>query len=66
MDFKQLKSKIREPKVSRLLPNVCDFYKENQILGYGIKNLQNAYSPVYGLLFFVIYISGNGDCLQHV
>ncbi len=25
MDYKSLKKKIREPKVSRLLPNVCDF-----------------------------------------
>jgi hypothetical protein len=27
-DFKNLKKKIREPKVSTLLPNVCDFQKE--------------------------------------
>jgi hypothetical protein len=25
MDFKNLKTKIREPKASRLLPNLCDF-----------------------------------------
>jgi hypothetical protein len=30
MDFKNPKKKIPEPKVSRLLPNVCDFHKENQ------------------------------------
>jgi hypothetical protein len=24
MDFENLKKKLREPKVSRLLPNVCD------------------------------------------
>jgi hypothetical protein len=33
MDFKILKKKIREPKVLRLLPNVCDFRKENHTLG---------------------------------
>jgi hypothetical protein len=33
MDFKNLKKKIREPEVSRLLPNVCDFQKENHTLG---------------------------------
>ncbi len=32
--FLKFKKKIREPKVSRLLPNVCDFQKE-----YGLKNL---------------------------
>jgi hypothetical protein len=39
MDFKNLKKKIREPTVSRLLPNVCDFQKENNTPGYGFKNL---------------------------
>jgi hypothetical protein len=29
MDFKNLKKKIREPKVSRLLRNLCDFRKKN-------------------------------------
>jgi hypothetical protein len=33
-DFKNLKKKIHEPKISRLLPNVCDFQKENHTLGY--------------------------------
>jgi hypothetical protein len=37
--FKNLKKKISEPKVSRLLPNVCNFQKENNIIGYGFKNL---------------------------
>jgi hypothetical protein len=37
MDFKNLKKKIRDPKVSRLLPNVCDFPEENHTLGYGFK-----------------------------
>jgi hypothetical protein len=37
MDFENLKKKIREPKVSRLLPNVCDFQKENHTLGYDLK-----------------------------
>jgi hypothetical protein len=32
-----MQEKIREPKVSRLFPNVCDFQKENQTLGYGFK-----------------------------
>jgi hypothetical protein len=27
MDLKNLKEKIRDPKVLRLLPNVCDFQK---------------------------------------
>jgi hypothetical protein len=39
MDFKNLKKKILEPKGSRLLPNVCDFQKENYTLGYVFKNL---------------------------
>jgi hypothetical protein len=39
MDFKNIKKKIREPKVSRLLPNISDFQKENHNLGYGFKNL---------------------------
>jgi hypothetical protein len=29
MDFKNLKKKIREPKVSRLLPNLCVISKKN-------------------------------------
>jgi hypothetical protein len=36
------RKKIHEPIVSRLLPNVCDFQKENQenhTLVYGFKNL---------------------------
>ncbi len=37
--FQKSQEKIRKPKVSRLLPNVCDFQKENHILGYGFKNL---------------------------
>jgi hypothetical protein len=37
MEFKILKKKIHEPKVSRLLPNVCDLQKENHTLGYGSK-----------------------------
>jgi hypothetical protein len=30
MDFKNLMKKIHKPKVMRLLPNVCDFQKENR------------------------------------
>jgi hypothetical protein len=37
--FKNLKKKIRVPKVSRPLPDVCDFQKANHNLGYGFKNL---------------------------
>jgi hypothetical protein len=36
--FKNLKKTIREPKVSILLPNVCNFQKENHALWYGFKN----------------------------
>jgi hypothetical protein len=32
MDIKNLKKKICKPKISRLLPNVCDFQKENHTL----------------------------------
>jgi hypothetical protein len=39
MDLKNLNKKIRKPKVSRLLPNVCDLQKENYTQGYGFKNL---------------------------
>jgi hypothetical protein len=38
MDFKNLKKKIPEPKVSRLLPNICDFHKENDTQDYRFKN----------------------------
>ncbi len=34
---KNLKKKIHEPEVSRLLPNVCDFQKENRTVRYGFK-----------------------------
>ncbi len=57
MDFKNLKKKIQEPKVSRLLPNVCDLQKENHTLWYGYKNLLKIYSLAYGFLFFVISLS---------
>jgi len=38
MDVKILKKKICEPKVLRLLPNVCDFQK-NPTQGMDLKNL---------------------------
>jgi hypothetical protein len=57
VDFKNLEEKICEPKVSRLLSNVCDFQKENHTLGYGFKNLNKTCSLAYGFLFFVISIS---------
>ncbi len=39
-NFKQKNDeKICEQKVSRLLPNVFDFPKENHTQGYGFKNL---------------------------
>jgi hypothetical protein len=48
MDFKNLKKKIRELKVSRKpYPRV-----------YKFKNLQKIYGLAYGFLFFVISISG--------
>jgi hypothetical protein len=53
MDLKNLKKNIREPKVS-LLPNDCDFQKENQTLGSGFKSLQKINSLAngfYSLLF---------------
>jgi hypothetical protein len=31
MDFKNLKKKTCEPKVSRLLPNLCDLHKKKSI-----------------------------------
>jgi hypothetical protein len=34
MDLKNLQKKIREPKVSRLLPNLCDLYTKS--IGYGM------------------------------
>jgi hypothetical protein len=39
MDFKNLKKKICEPKVLRLLPNVCDFRKENHTPGHGVQGI---------------------------
>jgi hypothetical protein len=37
MDFKNLKKKIREPKVSRLLPNLCDLHKKSIGQGMDLK-----------------------------
>ncbi len=39
MDFKNIKKKIRDTDVSRLLSKVGDFQKENPTLGYGFQNL---------------------------
>ncbi len=39
MDFKNIKNKIVEQKLSGLLTNVCDFQKENHNLGDEFKNL---------------------------
>ncbi len=57
MDFKNLKKKIREPKVSRLLPNLCDLLRKIHRLGYRFKNLWKIYRLAYGFLLFVIPIS---------
>jgi hypothetical protein len=53
MNFKNLMNKISKTKVWRVLPNVCDFQKENHTLGYEFKNLQKVSSLAYGFLFFV-------------
>jgi hypothetical protein len=37
--FKKSQEKIHNPKVSRLLPNICDLHKKIGRLGYGFKNL---------------------------
>jgi hypothetical protein len=37
--FYKSQEKIQEPKDSRLMPNLCDFHKENHTLGYGFKSL---------------------------
>jgi hypothetical protein len=39
--FKNLKKKIYQPKLLRLLPNDCDFQKENHTMGYGSKSIEN-------------------------
>jgi hypothetical protein len=36
-DFRNLKKKNHEQKVSRLLPYDCNFQKEKNILWYGLK-----------------------------
>jgi hypothetical protein len=41
MDFKKLKKKIREPKFSRLLLNLCNFHTNIHTLGYGFKSIEN-------------------------
>jgi hypothetical protein len=38
--FEISRKNFREPKVLRLLPNVCDFQKENHAQGYGFNNYQ--------------------------
>jgi hypothetical protein len=50
---KNLKKKIREPKVSIVLQNVCDFQKENHTLGYGF-----SVQPIS----FQMYVIGSGLC----
>ncbi len=52
MDFNSLRKKNCEPKVSILYPVVCDFQKQNRMLGYRFKNLQKNYSVAYG--FFIL------------
>jgi hypothetical protein len=37
--FQKSRKKIREPKVLRLLTNLCDFHKKIHTLGYGFQNL---------------------------
>jgi hypothetical protein len=58
MDFKNLKKTICEPKLSRLLPIFVISNKKIHRLRYGFKILQKIYRLAYGLLFFVISISG--------
>jgi hypothetical protein len=41
MDFKNLEKKIREPKVSRLLPNLCDFHKISYLRVWIYKSINN-------------------------
>jgi hypothetical protein len=48
MDLKNLEKKICEPKVARLLPNLCVFAKKIIALGYGFKNLEKIYWLGYG------------------
>jgi hypothetical protein len=52
----KFQEKISEPKVSRLLPNVCDFQKKTNTLKK-FKNLKKIYRLAYGFLCFVISIS---------
>jgi hypothetical protein len=42
MDFKNLKKKIHELKVLRLLPNICDYQQEKHTLGYGFKKYRKS------------------------
>jgi hypothetical protein len=51
MDFENLKKKIHEPQVLRLLPNVCDFQKETITQGMDLKSIEIC-------SIFVISISG--------
>jgi|688.fasta_scaffold633239_1 hypothetical protein len=56
MDFKNLKKNIPKPKV------FCQMFmisRKKKTLGYGSKNLYKIHSHAYGLLFFVISISGD-------
>jgi hypothetical protein len=46
-----------KPKVSRPLPNVCDFQNKHHTLGYGFKNLSKIYSLAYWFIFCAISIS---------
>jgi hypothetical protein len=62
MYYKILNKKLREPKVSRLLPNVWKFQKESHTLSYGLK----IYRKSHGFLFFVISISELYTTVYHL
>jgi hypothetical protein len=61
MDFKNIKKKVREPKVSQ---DFCQMFviskKKTDPKDMDLKNLQKIYRLAYGFLFFVIFISGKG------
>ncbi len=43
MNFKNLKTKFHKLKVSRLLPNLCNFHTKIHTLGNGFKNLKKIF-----------------------
>jgi hypothetical protein len=64
LDFKNLKKKIRQPKVLRLLSNICDLQKKS--MGKPMDLVNYGKSVGYGFSSFVISITVEAPTLVGV